>query len=48
MIAQSHHYQEVTRNEDKRIINSLTEKKLREEKDRYKRLLEIRQQSHRK
>ena len=49
-IAQSLHYQEVTRNEDKRIIKSLTEEnqKLREEKDCYKRLLEISQQNHKK
>ena len=49
-IAQSLHYQEMTRNEDKRIIKSLTEEnqKLREEKDCYKRLLEISQQSNKK
>ena len=40
----------MTRNEDKRIIKSLTEEnqKLREEKDCYKRLLEISQQSNKK
>ena len=49
-MSQSLHYQEVTRNEDKRIIKSLTEEnqKLRDERDCYKRLLEINQQNQRK
>ena len=49
-MAQSLHYQEVTRNEDKRIIKSLTEEnqKLRDERDCYKRLFEINQQNQRK
>ena len=49
-IAQSLSYQEVTRNEDKRMIKSLREEnqKLREEKDCYKRLLEISKQNNKK